>query len=317
MPVNSLEKIMINNSEQWLLVRGKNSDAPLILQVQAGPGLPIIPEAGTMEKQLHLESNFLVAYWDQRACGKSFSKKTDPKTINFSQLTDDVIYCTKYLLNKYKREKAIIVGYSVGASIGLMAAAKDSKIVDRLFLVGVDIDVPMADKYAVEFAISKAREKNNGALFKKAVALSKISITNARQFQERAKLLTDLGGIKIGSSYNQLLISTLSNMIFSRAYRFSDIPKTIKGMEFCQDALLPELNALNLFNRIKSIDVPVHFIQGKLDAVSPYHTAVEYYEYLQADKKTFTCFDHSAHLPHYDEPQKFAKLLKETINNSK
>jgi len=315
MTFKSLEKIRINNSGQWLLVRGKSTNNPLILHVQAGPGLPIIPEAGTMEKLLHLENNYLVAYWDQRACGKSFSKKTDPEAINFSQLTDDIIYCTKYLLKKYKKEKAILAGYSIGATLALMAAAKNRNIFDRLFLVGMDIDVPTANKYAIEFAISKAKEKNNATLLKQAIDLSKISITNARQFQKRAKLLADLGGIKKDSSYNQLLISTISNMIFSNAYRLSDIPKTIKGMEYCQNALLPEFDTLNLFDRIKSIEVPVHFIHGKQDGVVPYQTAVKYYEYLQANKKTFTCFDNSAHMPHYDEPGKFAKLLRDTINN--
>ena len=119
---------MDNNSGQWVLVRGKKSENPLIIHVQAGPGLPMISEANTMEKLLHLENNYLVAYWDQRACGKSFSKKTDPKTINFSQLTDDVIECTKYLLEKYKKKKAILVGYSMGATLGLMAAAKNKNI---------------------------------------------------------------------------------------------------------------------------------------------------------------------------------------------
>ena len=315
MTCNSLEKITINNSEQWLLVRGKSSENPLIIHVQAGPGLPIIPEANTMEKQMHLENNFLVAYWDQRACGKSFSKKTDPKTINFSQMTDDIIDCTKYLLKKYNKEKAILVGYSIGASLALMAASKNNNIFDRLFLAGTDIDIPTANKYAMEFILSKAKEKGNDTLLRHAIDLSKISITNAKQFQKRAKLLTDLGGIKTGSSYNQLLIASISNMLFSKAYRLSDIPKTIKGMEYCQNALLPEMNTLNLFDRIESIDVPVHFIHGKQDAVSPYQTAVKYYEYLKADKKTFTGFDDSAHMPHYDEPGKFANLLRDTINN--
>jgi pimeloyl-ACP methyl ester carboxylesterase len=83
-------------------------------------------------------------------------------------------------------------------------------------------------------------------------------------------------------------------------------------MEFCQNALLPELNTLNLFDKIKSIDVPVHFIQGKRDGIAPYQTAVKYYDFIQADKKTFTSFDNSAHMPHYEEPEKFAQLIKET-----
>jgi len=311
--IDSLEKVVINNSEQWLLVRGKNSNAPLVIHVQAGPGLPIIPEANSMEKLMHLEDNYLVAYWDQRACGKSFNKNTDAKTINFSQLSDDVISCTRYLLKKYRKDRAIIIGYSQGATLSLMAATKDSSIVDSLFLVGIDIDLPTANKYALEFLMTKS--KGNKKLSKQVLDLGKESMTNTKAFQKRAKLLTDLGGIKTGSSYNQLLISTISNMLFSKAYRLSDIPKTIKGMEFSQNALLPEFNRLNLFDKIKSTRVPVHFIQGKLDVIAPYLTAVKYYESLQADRKSFTCFDYSAHMPHYDEPEKFSRLLKEMIND--
>jgi pimeloyl-ACP methyl ester carboxylesterase len=314
MKIDSLEKVVINGSEQWILVRGRSIEASLIIHVQAGPGCPIIPEAHTMEKNLHLEKDYLVAYWDQRACGKSFDKNTDPKTINFSQLTDDLICCTKYLLEKYRKKKAIISGYSQGATLALMAAAKDTSIFDRLFLVGTDIDLPTANRYAIEFAIAKASEKNKGTLLRQAVDLHRTPVNNAKLFQKRAKLLANLGGVKSGANYNQLLVSLISSMIRSKAYRLSDIPKTIKGMEFCQDALLPEFNALNLFHRIESIDVPVHFVHGKQDAISPYQTAIKYYEYLRAGKKTFTGFDHSAHMSHYDEPEKFAQLLRDTIN---
>jgi len=316
MKIDCLEKVGINDSEQWILVRGKSSEAPLIIHVQMGPGFPMIPEANAMEKNLHLETDYLVAYWDQRACGKSFDKKTDPKTINFSQLTDDIICCTKYLLEKYQKKKAVIAGYSQGATLGLMAASKDESIFDQLFLVGLDIDIPTANKYAIEFATSKAAEKNKVTLLKQVIDLHKNPVTNAKQFQKRAKLLTNLGGVKVGTSYNQLLISTISNMISSKAYRLRDIPKTIKGMEFSQNALLPEFNTLNLFHRIKSIDVPVHFVQGKQDAVAPYEIAVNYYDYLRAATKTFTAFDNSAHMPHYDEPQKYSRLLRDTIKDS-
>jgi pimeloyl-ACP methyl ester carboxylesterase len=315
MEINSLERVVVNDSLQWLLVRGK-SDKPLIIHVQAGPGFPIIPEAQAMQRQLHLENDYLVAYWDQRACGKSYSKETDPQTINFSQLRDDIIICTKYLLGKYKKEKAILVGYSIGATLSLMAASRNSKIFERLFLVGIDVDVPAANIYVMEFAVARAKEKNNRRLLKQAVDLSKTPINNSRLFQKRAKLVTDLGGIKANGSYNQLMMSSVSNMIFSKAYSWSDIPKTIKGMEFCQNALLTELNELYLFDKVKSVDVPVHFIQGKLDAVAPYEIGVKYYKFLDAKNKSFDSFDHSAHMPHYDEPEKFAKTLRNKINES-
>ncbi len=311
--INNLENIRINNSEQWVLVRGNNFEAPLIINVQAGPGLPIIPEANKLGKLLNLENDFLVAYWDQRACGKSFVKDIDPATITFPQLTDDLISCTKHLLKKYKKEKAILIGYSIGATISLKASVKNSNLFERIFLVGLDIDIPTANKYAIEFALSKAKQNNKRKLVKQISELSNVQIIETKLFQKRAKILTDLGGIKVGSNYNQLLISTISNMLFSKEYKLRDIPKTIKGMEFCQNALLPELDNLNIFNSIKYTDVPIHFIQGRQDGVAPYHIAERYFEFIKSNKKTFTIFEKSAHMPHYTEPKKFTKLIKETI----
>ena len=118
------KKLNINQSVQWVLVRGKNKDAPLLIHVQQGPGLPMISEANEMEKHLHLENHFLVAYWDQRGCGKSFSKDIPPETINLAQMADDIIACTKYLLKKYNKNKAVIVGYSIGATIALWQLQK-------------------------------------------------------------------------------------------------------------------------------------------------------------------------------------------------
>ena len=266
-----------------------------------------------MKKLLHLENNYLAAYWDQRGCGKSFNKNIDPKTINFSQLTDDIIECTKYLLKKYNKDKVILIGYSIGATTSLMAAIRDTRIFSQLFLVGIDIDIQTANKYALEFAMKKAQEKCNTKLIKQIVELEQKPIIEAKIFQERAKLLTDLSGIKTGSSYTQLLISTIKNMLLSNCYSFTDIPKTIKGMEFCQNALLPELDRLNLFDKIKAVQVPVHFIQGTLDGIAPYQTAYTFYEYLQADIKSFSVFENSAHMPHYEEPGKFVKVLNEKI----
>ena len=197
-----------------------------------------------------------------------------------------------------------------------MAAVKNARLFTQLFLTGIDIDVPCANKYAVEFALKKAEQSNNKKLIKQIMELSRSPITNAEKFQKRAKILMRFDGIKTGTSYNQLLISTVKNPLFSKAYSLKDILKTITGMEFCLNVLLPEFDTLNLFNKITAVHVPVYFIQGKLDAVAPYQIARKFYEYLEADKKQFIPFENSAHMPHYEEPGKFGKLLKETIGGN-
>jgi pimeloyl-ACP methyl ester carboxylesterase len=313
MEMNSLNKVMINGTAQWVLVRGQKADAPLIIHVQAGPGLPMIPEAKAMEKMLHLEQDYLVAYWDQRGCGKSYDKALDPKAINFQQMADDIISCTRYLLQHYHEQKAILIGYSIGASTALMAAMKESDLFSQLFLVGIDIDLPKANDYALNFLAAKAKESGNAKQIRQAKELSEAPIVETIAFQKRAKLLTDLGGINTKASYNGLVMTSIKNMICSREYRLSDIPKTIKGMEFSQNALLQELNTLNLFAKVKKVNVPVHFIQGKKDGLAPFQIAVDYFNFLEAPAKSFTSFEESAHMPHYEEPDKFVALITEKL----
>src|ERR1700733_9661174 len=137
-----LEKIHINNSDQWVLVRGKNAHAPLLIHVQGGSGLPMIAEANELERRLHLEDHFLVAYWDQRGCGKSFCAGDPAASLSLSQMADDVIACTRYLLKKYNKPSAVLVGYSIGATVGLMAAADEGGIFSALIAVGIDVDIP-------------------------------------------------------------------------------------------------------------------------------------------------------------------------------
>ena len=309
------EQININNSSQWVLIRGKNIEAPLLIHVQAGPGLPIISEADELEKKLHLENNFLVAYWDQRGVGKSFGKSVLPETITLAQMAEDILSCTRYLLQKYNKDKAILVGYSIGATISLMAAAKDPGIFRVLFLAGTDVDIPYANRYMLDFAMNKAVAVNNKRLIQEISELKKTPIVQAKIFQRRGKILTNLGGIRSGMSYSSLVITTVKNIVFSRFYGVGGLIKTMKGMAFCQDALLPELDSLDLFQNVTRVQVPVHFLQGRLDAVAPLSRGREYYDQLEAVGKTFTVFERSAHMPHYEEPGKFSGLILSVLGH--
>jgi pimeloyl-ACP methyl ester carboxylesterase len=306
---SQLEKINLNGSTQWVLVKGRSTNAPLLIHVQAGPGLPMISEAEEMERLLHLENHFLVAYWDQRGCGISYDKTIPTESFNLDQMASDIISCAKYLLDKYHQRKAVLVGYSIGATTSLMAAAKDSSLFSAVFAAGTDVDIPYANHYALEYASKKAAGRKNKKLLQKISELKLNPIEESTCFQQRAEILTNLGGIKNGSSYNRLLLASVKNMLFSKYYGIGGLIKTMKGMTHCIDTLLPEFNKLNLFEKVPGVTVPVHFIQGNLDAMAPPDKGREYFEHLKAAKKSFSLFENSAHMPHYEEPEKFSNLI--------
>jgi len=309
-----LEKVKINDSDQWVLVRGRSLSAPLIIHVQAGPGFPGISEYGAMGRLLRLEDDFLVAYWDQRGCGKSYVKDMDASAMNFPQLTRDVISITGRLIGTYKKEKAALIGYSIGASLAVMAASANPGIFSSLFLAGIDIDIAQANIFAINFIKNRAMASKNRKLIKAAAELEKTPVSDSKTFRMRARLLTDLGGIKTASNYKKMLFGTIGSVLFNRAYGIGGLIRTVRGMEFCQDALVPGLETLNLFDAVKRIGVPVHFIQGRNDGIAPPDIAMKFYNSLEAPVKTIDIFENSAHMPQYDESRRFRNLIQERFS---
>ena len=55
--------------------------------------------------------------------------------------------------------------------------------------------------------------------------------------------------------------------------------------------------------------VPVYFILGKHDFNVPYTLAENYFKILDAPYKRLILFEHSAHLPPFEEPKRFNKIM--------
>jgi pimeloyl-ACP methyl ester carboxylesterase len=57
------------------------------------------------------------------------------------------------------------------------------------------------------------------------------------------------------------------------------------------------------------MNCPIVMVQGRHDQVAPASCAERYAELLKAPDKQFVWFEHSAHMPHLKEPERFRELL--------
>ncbi|MFA6979636.1 MAG: alpha/beta fold hydrolase [Ignavibacteriaceae bacterium] len=314
--INSLRKIKIGGIDQWILIRGNDSSKPLLLLVQAGPGFPLIHEADYFEKKLHLENHFVCVYWDQRGCGKSYSKNIPPDSLTLKQMVADTNELAAYLKQQFNVGKIFIVGFSLGGTIAVLSAFQIPENYQSVFVVGIDVKMDEAEHYAYDFAMQEAYKRNNRKAIKELMQIGSPPHTEEKQFLNRVKWITNFGGINRSESYNSIMMSTIKNMLFSPEYNLRDVLRTIQGMTFSQMHLLPRLAQLDLFKEISQMFVPVYFLQGTHDVASPYQTVYSFYEKLDARKgKQFITFNNSAHMPHYEEPDKFLNVLIEAMKN--
>src|SRR5262249_27361631 len=148
--IDTLERFEINGTTQWALIRGQKPDAPVMLLIQQGPGFPMIQEAPELERDLKLEAEFRVVYWDPRGTGKSCVASARGE-LTIDDLAADVRAMVRALCRRCAVERVHVVGFSLGGTLGLLAAAGDPAPIASLVCVGPDVNFAESERYAYAF----------------------------------------------------------------------------------------------------------------------------------------------------------------------
>jgi pimeloyl-ACP methyl ester carboxylesterase len=308
--ISRLESIRLGGTEQWIRIQGKDTSNPVLLLIQQGPGLPMLNEAADDNKQWQLEDDFVVVYWDQRACGKSFSCAIPPQSMTVEQLITDTHELIQALTQRFQVAKLYVAGFSFGGTIAALVASRHPELVRAVVCVDPDVQFDVAERVAYDFALEQATRRRNNRALRELRRVGPPPHLNSKSFGTRARWVTNFGGANRQATYTRLLLKTLRQLVLSPDYTLSDIVGTLRGMRFTQDQLLPDLAHLDLFQMLPRLDVPVFLLQGRHDYVAPSATAEQYYQALEVPKgKQLIWFDESAHMPQYEEPCKFRQTL--------
>ena len=167
MPDNiiSLEKIKIGNINQWISIRGKNTNNPILLYLHGGPGTPVMPLFRYF--QAPLENYFIVVQWEQRGAGKSFSWKIPKKTMTIEQFISDLHELIEILMKRFKKEKIFLMGHSWGSVLGTYMVQRYPELFYAYIGVGQASDTIETEKIMYQFALDKSKETNNKKAIKK------------------------------------------------------------------------------------------------------------------------------------------------------
>ena len=305
MTIDTLEAVQLGHTTQWIRFRGGDAANPVLLLVQQGPGLPMINEVRRFDHLLGLEKDFTVVYWDQRGCGRSLRNDAD---ITIELMVNDTVALLQFLRDRLDK-KPYVLGFSLGATISVYAAALRPDLVAALVAVGADIDGVAAGHSAYDFALDTARQRANKRAIRQLEAIGPPPHLDAKQFGTRVRWASNFGGLTRNETYGGVVRGLLASLLRSSDYATGDVLRTVRGITATQAALLPELATLDLVRTVPHLDVPVVMVQGRLDQVAPGAAAERYASALEAPSKQLVWFENSAHTPHLEEPEKFRKLL--------
>ncbi len=294
--VSYLMKLRIGGLDQWVTVRGQDTANPLLLFLHGGPGMPMMYLSHTFQRPI--EEDFICVQWDQPGAGKSFHPSVSADRMSIRRFLDDLFELTGVLTTWFGKQKIYLAGHSFGSYLGMLAIREHPELFQVYVGIGQVVDDDRASAIQDRFIRKEAEELR---------VPEAVSDLDRRGPDAHEKWLFRFRGELFASkSYGPFIKAGL----LSPEYGLFDIPKVAKGSAFSSEHMKYDVIEGSLLDNVRKVEVPVYFLMGQHDYVTPLSLVEEYVEVLEAPHKQIILFRKSAHFPFFEEPESFAFALK-------
>jgi pimeloyl-ACP methyl ester carboxylesterase len=287
----------INGSRQSIRLCAARPGLPPLLVVQGGPALPLLHEVAKFQRLLNLENDFLVGYWEQRGCGNV--SRDDAQSVSLVQQVEDLRSVLRWFHGE-TRQRILILGISIGGTITLQAVEQEPDRVKAVIAISPDAQTSVSDAAAHAFLQEQAIGPGRHRLRQRVMTLKPPPYLDLPSFQQRARLLADFGTIEYGRTFSQLARELFVALI--RTYGIVGTVRALRNMPIVHRKLLPEIASLNLFARPPRITVPVHYVFGEQDVLTPSSVVKDLPAAIGAPTTTVVRLTNAGHFLHFDQP---------------
>ena len=297
-----IKEVMLGDEKQYLIIRGAEDNKPIMLFLHGGPG---IPELFTFKDDMsYLEEKFIVIYWEQRGAGKSYKIKD----LSLERMILDTLELSRWLCKEYKQENIYLMGHSWGSFLGVLALKREPKLYRAYIGIGQVTNQYKAEKLSLDWLKNKAVKKDIKAISSITLPSKDSSIQEWKKYMKfHRKYLVKYGGSLVDAK--GVTFKWIKNLVMMREYSLMEKLHFFSSAFYSFEKLWKDIVKTNLFEEIKSVEVPFYIFQGRYDYQVSYDLAKEFTERLGASKKEFITFENSAHSPNIEEVEKFNKAV--------
>lgn len=312
MLIDIKEKVALGGFPQTIHIKGTSQLNPLLLFLHGGPG--ISNRHTVMTAYTDLCDDFTIVAWDQRGTGGSYSG-IDPATLTVDRLVEDARELVAYLCKRFGKEKVFIIGGSWGTELGTFLAYRYPEQIAGYVGFGQVVNgcknEDICYKFSLDAAVAAGDQESIDILKKVGPPVNGQYTPCFEGMMAQRKIMKKYGGhsTKKGGYWK----TTVKPMLLSSEYSLADKYGLIKGYKLVLGAMWPTLTMYDFPTQCYKFKVPYYIFQGRLDKNTPSDLIQDFYDVIEAPDKDLVWFEHSAHGPIGEEPEKFKKLLREKL----
>lgn len=310
--INDTGLVQIGGIPQWISVRGRHRDNPVLLFLHGGPGFTASPVSYYYMRDW--EEYFTVAHWDQRGAGKTYAASDPAKvrpTMSIEQLVKDAEDVATYLRQKYAKRRIVLMAHSFGTIIGLKLAQRHPEWFYAYVGTGQFVDFQRSEAEGFKATLAAARVAGNQQAIDDLTRIAPFPDPvhperNVQNLGVERKWLAAYGGYywPAGEGHN-VAISKLSP-----DYTADELKLRDEAQGFSDQALWGEIGKISLSDATQ-FSLPVVILQGRQDLGTSSALVAEWFKKVKAPSKQLIWFEDSSHMTFEEEP---GKMLVSLVN---
>jgi pimeloyl-ACP methyl ester carboxylesterase len=305
----------VNGVRQGMFVRGRDVTNPVLLVVHGGPGMP--DYFLTRDRPVDIEDLVTVVWWDQRGTALSYRRSIPPETMTVEQFVDDTLAVTDHLCRRFGQDKVYLLGHSWGSLIGIHAAARSPGRFAAYIGMAQMVDQRRSEKLAYDHLLAEYRRRGDRRMVR-ALEAAPVTLEGGTP-RAYVTMLRDKAMHRLGVGTTHDMDSVITGILLPSLrfpeYTLREKWQLWRGRAFSRSFRLWEdvVMRTDLTRQVPRLEIPVHFFAGAYDHTCSTFLAREYFEALDAPRKRFHLFEHSAHSPLLEEPVRARQILRDDV----
>lgn len=306
-PVKGIEEqtyVSINGQEQFISIRGRDKDNPVILFLHGGPLSPDSYVSYMYSNDLIDDYTFVC--WDQRGCGRTYAANDDKtnSTVSFDQALSDTDVLTDYLRERFGQDKIIIIGHSYGSILGARYVYDHPEKVSAYIGVGQFVSDRLSTTSEYEDALALAEAAGDDTTY---MTKAYEDYLKDPSYYSSNEVSAYAGQYHQYPDYSQVIMGAIESPYFGT----DDLAWFLNAMSEeeaiqLQGDLIDTCLTIDLTSQT-DYKVPVLFISGSEDWSCSYKTMIEYADLIGAD---YILIEGANHNVQGEKPHEFAAEVK-------
>jgi pimeloyl-ACP methyl ester carboxylesterase len=281
----------------------------VLLFLEGGPGGTAVGSMRVAGEPL--ERSFVVATWDQRGTGRSAAVLEQAGTITLEQSVRDTIEVTDWLRARFDEERIYLVGSSWGTTLGVLAAQRRPDLYAAYVGCGQMVDQAETDRRMYAESVAYAERTGAVAFGEQLAAIGPPPYTNLLDYPVAISTNPEWHEFDHGADWNPS--SSYPMNLLVPEFTLTEQVRSAAGLIDTFATLYPQLQTIDFRRDVRSLDVPVYVVLGAHEATGRSSLVREWLPQLDAPSVTLVEFDRSGHVPHLDEPGRFADLMDRVL----